>query len=376
MSILIDVRLLSRGGFSGIHEYTRQIVEHLIELDQENRYQLFYSGFNKNPLPESWLGRKNVSIIDWKMPNKLLDLGSRTNIFKIEKFIKTNLIFSPHFNILRTNLPRVITFHDLSFIHHPYFFNFRQRLWHWLQDYQKQAKEAARIIADSEFTKSDLMNAFKIPEEKITVIYPGVNPEFKKLKPEDAGLKNFREKYKLDYPFVLYLGTLEPRKNIPAIIRTFSSIKTNPEFKNLKLILAGQPGWLYSDTLKEARNSPFKKGIVFWGKVENQDRIFLYNLCRVFVYPSFFEGFGFPPLEAQGCGAPVIVSNRTSLAETMTGSALLTDPWRIDEFSEKLKSILSDNTLRDNLINQGFQNAKRFSWNQTAKKTIELFKTL
>lgn len=374
MKICIDVRLLGRGGFSGIEEYTRQMVTHLLEIDRENRYQLFYNGFNKDPLPPAWLAQDNVALIERKMPNKVFDALSRCADWpKIDRLFETDIVFSPHFNILALeNKPRVITFHDLSFIHHPYFFNRRQKFWHWLQNYQNQARQAVKIIANSEFTKYDLADILKIPEEKITVIYPGIGPQFQKLASNHPELAEFRKNKKLDFPFILFLGTLEPRKNIPLLIRAFCLLKTAGDFNGLKLIIAGRPGWLYSSILKEAQNSPSGDDIIFWGPVENSDKIFLYNLAEAFAYPSFFEGFGFPPLEAQACGCPTIVADRTSLPEILGQSALLINPWKTQSLAEALKNVLENSRLKSQLAERGLKNSKRYNWRVAAGQTLKL----
>lgn len=374
MNVLIDVRLLMSGGLSGVQEYTREIVNQLLKKS-ENRYQLFYNGVRKRPLPKEWIKRNNAAVIDWKIPNRLLDFSVRTfGRPQIDCRIKTDLVFSPHFNILKSkNTPRIITFHDLSFIHHPYFFSLKQIFWNWLQNYKAQAKEASKIIADSEFTKSDLINELEIPEEKISVVYPGINPLFRKLERSHRELRAFQTKHSINFPYLLYLGTLEPRKNIPAVIRAFSHLKNSATFRDLKLIIAGRTGWLYENILKEARASKYKSDIIFWGPVENRDRLFLYNLAETFVYPSFFEGFGFPPLEAQACGCPAVVSDRTSLPEVVADSALLINPWKIRDLKEALEEILTKESVRSKLIKTGFLNIKRFSWEKTTSQILQTF---
>ena len=156
-------------------------------------------------------------------------------------------------------------------------------------------------------------------------------------------------------------------------MRAFSALKADPNFKDLRLIIAGRPGWLYHDIIKEIRNSRTKEDIILWGRVENADRIFLYNLAEAFVYPSFFEGFGLPPLEAQACGCPVVVANRTSLPEIMGNSALLHDPWRLDELTQALGKILTDRSLRLKLVSAGYKNSQRFNWQKTTADILKLF---
>ncbi|TSC89878.1 MAG: group 1 glycosyl transferase [Parcubacteria group bacterium Gr01-1014_3] len=374
MKTLVDVRLLSRGGTSGIEEYTRNLLGAILRLDQENDYTLFYNALRKEPLnlAEPIAKYPNLKIVDWKVPNKILDFSSRTLGWPaIDKLIPADVVFSPHFNILKSaEAPRVITFHDLSFLHHPEFFSFKQRFWHWLQDYQRQAKSASKIIAVSEFTKSDLVNLLGIPDERIEVVYSGIDPGFQRLPKER--LEIFQRERDLYYQFILYLGTIEPRKNVAAIIRAFNILKKRPGYSDFRLVLAGKLGWLYQDVLREIRNSPFKKDIVLWGPVRSGERVLLYNLARAFVYPSFFEGFGFQPLEAQASGCPVVVSDRTSLPEVVGESALKVNPWNLDEIAGAIDQAVGGS--RERLIGLGLENIKRFSWEKSAQKTLDILK--
>lgn len=370
--IIIDVRLLGKGGASGIEEYTRSLLDELFQTDKSNEYLLFYNGYRKVPLPLDWQTGHNV--YDGKIPNKALDMASRLFKYpKVESFLTGDLVFSPHFNILATNLPQVVTFHDLSFVHHPDFFSLRRNFWHWLQNIENTARQARKIIAVSEFTKSDLVELFHIKPENIEVIYSGINPIFKKIDIASADLGIFRKKHDLSRPFILYLGTIEPRKNIISIIRAFDVLKKNSRYQDFELIIAGQAGWLYEETLKLAGQSKAKNDIKFLGKILPGERVLLYNLASVFVYPSFFEGFGFPPLEAQACGVPVIASNRTSLPEVLGNSAILVDPWRLTEIVDGIKTLIDKQSQREELIQAGFLNTKKFTWGKATKATSQVF---
>src|SRR3989344_6727079 len=180
--IIIDIRLLGHGRASGIEEYTKSLVGEFLRAGGGNSFRLFYNGARKVPLPQGWAGAQNARVVDSNIPNKLLDVSSRFLGFpKVETLMGGgDAVFSPHFNILATRLPRIITFHDLSFVSHPDFFARRQRLWHWFQNAREQAKAAERIIAISEYTKSDLVNLYGVRPEQISVIYSGVNGIFKK----------------------------------------------------------------------------------------------------------------------------------------------------------------------------------------------------
>lgn len=377
MNILFDARLLGRGGLSGIEEYTTQLLAHLLSADKENDYTVFYNGLRKQPLTNRIALPPHTRVVDWRFPNKLLDASSRfLRAPAIDSLIKTDLVFSPHFNtLISRHTPHIITFHDLSFIHHPDFFNLRQRFWHWLQGYRRQAGEADHLVANSFFTKNDLVTTLGIRPEKITVIYEGVNPALRRLKLPHTELSDFRQKHGLTGPYILFVGTLEPRKNIRALIRAFNLIRSR--FREpLRLVLAGRPGWLYGTILKEAVASPHKEDILFFGRVSENEKLYLYNGATAFVYPSFFEGFGLPPLEAQTCGCPVVVSDRTSLPEVVGRGALFVNPWRPVEIADALTHIFNNGKVREELVRAGFENSARFSWQEAARSTLNLFKKI
>lgn len=372
MNILIDIRLLARGGTTGIPGYTRELVNELIVNYPQHHYILFYNAFRKNPLPQSWRSASHVTIVQRSIPNRLLNLSYR--FFKRPALPKSDVIFSPHFNLLpATTTPRVITFHDLSFIHYPNFFSRQQKFWHQMQQYSEQAKTAAHLIAVSEHTRHDLTHVLGITEEKISVIYSGISGEFKPLPKNDPGLKSFATTFGLTRPYILFFGTIEARKNPIALIRAFAQLKNNPAFKDHELVLAGGTGLHISEIKEEVRRSGVAKDIRFLGRIADENRVYLYNLARAFVLPSFFEGFGFPPLEAQACGVPVVSSGRTSLGEILNGageSAIETSPWRPAELALALEKIEADSALRKRLIEAGIKNAARFTWKKAAEQTL------
>lgn len=366
MQILVDARLLSRGGNSGVEEYTRGLLNELFLQGKNHDFTLFYNGLNKVPLePQlSMSGLANVKVLDMKVPNKLFDLSSRFLSYpSIDGMVKTDLVFSPHFNILAwKDAPRVMTIPDLSFIHHPQFFSWRHRFWHWLQNIKRQAALSDKIVAVSEFTKSDIVNLLGVSSERVSVIYPGISKVFHPSSAQAAAR-----------PYILYLGTIEPRKNIGLLIRAFNILKQEARFRDWQLVIAGRLGWLFDQVLREAKISPFSADIIFRGAVTNEERVSLYNLAKVFVYPSFFEGFGFPPLEAQASGCPAIVSDRTSLPEVLGDTALHVDPWKPGDLADSIRKLSEDGALRSRLVASGIENAKRFDWTNSAEQTLKLF---
>jgi glycosyltransferase involved in cell wall biosynthesis len=373
MRLTIDLRVLGKAARSGIEEYTHELAGALLPLltARGHSVNFFYNGLRQKPLPEN-LKNSSAKIINWGIPNKLLDIANRTGI--ISRLPQTDLIWSPHFNsIPGRKIPRVITFHDLSFVHFPQFFSWKQHLWHKFQNWRSQARQAARIIAVSEFTKKDLVETAGIPADKISVVYSGINPDLAPLPKDDSRLNAWSVERRLhEKPFILYLGTLEPRKNITGLIRAFNILKSRPHFGDFELVLAGGLGWLYKGIMQEIAMSPWANSIRVLGTVSPQERVFLYNKCRCFVYPSFFEGFGFPPLEAQASGAPVVAANRASLMEILGDSALLADPWKIGDLADSIAECLENKGLRAQLIAKGRANAARFSWKEAAAKTLDI----
>lgn len=373
MRIAIDIRLLARGDATGIPGYTRDLVDHLISTPHGDTYTLFYNSLRREPLPQHWLNQPQVSATGGRIPNRLLNLSFGFLHWPHPAQLRTaDVLLSPNLDILPP-LPnsRVITFHDVSFIRYPEFFSAKALIWHRLQQYAQQARQATRIIAVSEFTKADLVSLLGLPAEKIDVVYSGINPMFNRPfslshQPTDQPTN------RLTRPYFLYLGSLEPRKNIPLLINAFTRIKTDRRFRDYQLVLAGRPGYRFNEIKAAAERSPACADIIFLGSVRNEDRPHLYAHARAFIFPSWLEGFGFPPLEAQACGTPVIAANRASLPEILGSSAILVNPWSIDELAAAIIQIETDSKMRDTIQASGRTNAARFSWESAAQQTREV----
>jgi glycosyltransferase involved in cell wall biosynthesis len=368
MRILTDVRLLGRGAHSGIPVFTREVTERLIRKS-EDTFELFYPGLRKEKLPPEWLAHPNVSVLDWRVPNKVLDASNKwLHKPDISKHTKADIIFSPHLNNLtKGSLPRVLTVHDLSFVHHPEFFSSKQRLWHYLQNWRKQIEEVEHLIAVSHYTKEDIVKTLGISPERISVAYPGISNEFRTLDPHDAQLLAFQKRHHIQTPYFLYLGALEGRKNVTQLIQAFDLLRTNPKYRGYSLILAGNPGHGAHEIAKAAQYSKSAASIRILSRIADDERVLLYNGAVAFACTSFFEGFGFPTLEAQACGTPVVASNRTSFIETLGTSAILVNPWKPSELADALMSTATDATIRARLIAEGVKNVSRFNWNDTTK---------
>lgn len=374
MTIGIDIRVLASKTRSGIEEYTENLLAYMLPLDDGVKFKLFFSSWNSKIHDYDWLYLPNVELHKFKIPNKLLFVSAHLfNAPKIDKLIGgADIFFSPHFllSALSPECKKVMTFHDLSYIRFPEFFSWQRNFWHKVEMKPKrQSRFSDKMIAVSESTKKDLIDVYDIDPAKVEIIHSGISPVIKR--PSDILLSKFKTRNDLPDEFILFLGKLEPRKNISGLIKAFNILKQNYKFNKLHLVVVGSRGWLLQDMFKQIKLSPFKDQIILKGHVKDEDRAFYYSLASVFVYPSFFEGFGFPPLEAMACGTPVVVSNSSSLPEVASRAGILIDPHSINEIALAISAILSDIKLKDGLISLGLERAGKFNWQKTAEKTLE-----
>jgi len=381
MTIGIDIRMLARGTRTGVEEYIVNLLENMLSLDKNIKFKLFYNGYKKVELDYDWLKLPNVELKQYRIPNRFLDTSLYFfNYPKIDKLLKgVDIFFSPHIFLssVSKKCKTVTTFHDLSFEKYPEFYSASKNYWHFSMNPKRQACEADKMIAVSESTKDDLVKIYGINSDKIKVIYSGVSLD-SGIWNSESGILKVRKKYNLPEKYILYLGTLEPRKNIIGLIKAFEKLKTSPgpslsggEFEKLKLVIAGSKGWLYKDIFKIVENSPAKNDIIFTGFIDDKDKAILYNQAELFVYPSFYEGFGFPPLEAMACGTPVITSNFSSLPEAVENAAITINPYNLDELYKAMKMVLNDDKLKNILIKKGLEQTKKFSWQKCARETLD-----
>jgi len=269
------------------------------------------------------------------------------------------------------NMPRVIiTVHDVSFLHHPEWFRLDRALYYRLF-LKLTLPKAARVIAVSRCTANDLVEHVGLAYERIDVVHEGVSEAFKPL--DDAAKAAVRAKYDLPLSFFLFVGTLEPRKNLPRLIEAYAHIAGECE---PDLVLAGRPGWKTEPIYRAAAASPQAHRIRLPGAVERRDLPALMSAARALVWPSLFEGFGLPLLEAMACGTPVLASDRSSMPEVAGNAALLVDPENADAIAEGIRRLANDEALHASLRQKGFERAAQFTWARTAAATIESYRSL
>lgn len=382
MKIGIDARCLIRGRRTGVEEYTLNIIRHLFEIDKKNEYVLFLNSFRESETSMIWIEKySNVTIKRFRFPNKLLNFCfwyfGWPKIDKmldgIDVFFMPNIIF---FGLSR-KIKLIVTIHDLSFERYPEHFSLKKRLWHIFINPKKICQKADKIIAVSESSKNDLVSIYDIDPEKIAVIYNGLSKKIRIIDRNNEKLIQTKEKYQLPYKFILYFGTIEPRKNVISALKAFEKFKEfcqkeNNELSKYKLVIAGSDGWSNRELYSSIKNSRWKDEIMVINNITEEDKEYLFNLASVFVYPSHFEGFGFPPLEAMASGVPVIASNNSSIVEIIGKAGILIDPGKPNEIFLALKEILSNRDLREKLSQEGVKKAGKFDWENNVQQLLKL----
>ena len=380
MNIVIDIRSLMHEQRTGVGEYTYELLNALFSLNnsKENQYFLFYNSYKNVSINIPQWKQNNVHYIITKWPNKLLNLLLYIRILKLDKLVikkyfkikqnkfKIDIWFSPnlHFINLSKKIKYFLTIHDLSFEFLPNCFSKKRQWWHKFLKPKKQCQKADLILTPSENTKQDVIEIYNIKATKVKVLCPGLAEIF--VKQVINNHLEVKEKYNLPDKYILYLGTLEPRKNVEAVVEAFK-INYESGLKDYKLIIAGAKGWKYEKILQKIKET---KKVKYIDYVSVKDKIALYQMSSLFIYPSLYEGFGFPVLEAMSQGIPVITSNRSSLPEVAGASAYLVNPNNVAEIVQGIKLILSDKKLYSRLVLKGKEQVKEFLWQKTAEEFL------
>jgi len=268
---------------------------------------------------------------------------------------------------LAASIPFVVTIHDLSFRRFPHLFRPANRL--YLSSITRaSARRARRVIAVSAHAAEETVRLLGVEREKVDVVYHGVAPRFRPLPPEKV--EAFRARRRLPERFILFLGTLEPRKNLVRLVEAFARLRE----PDLRLVLAGGRGWYYEEVFACVERLGLRERVVFPGYVPGEELPLWYNAAAVFAFPSLYEGFGMPVVEAQACGTPVLTSDRSALPEAAGDGALLVDPYDAEGIAEGLHRLLTDGDLREALRRRGLAHAARFTWQKTAAETVSVYR--
>ncbi|MEK6813475.1 MAG: glycosyltransferase family 1 protein [Nitrospirota bacterium] len=371
MHIAIDVRTINPT-HSGVGFYVSNLLGSLREIDKENRYSYVC---NQAQCRGQLLPGKSVDLIRtpfshenhlfgdfWEhavLPYRLRKAGA--DIFHGPAFLIP--FRSPTF---RT----VVTVHDLVVFLHPETVPRRYSLYmKWLV--RMAVRRADRIIAVSECTRLDLMNILGVDSSRIVVIPEAAGPEFGPPGPERV--ESVLNRYNINGRYLLHVGNLEPKKNLPRVIRAFDRVKRMPGGADLSLVIAGKKGWLYDEIFRTA-NAVSANAIRFLGYVPRDEMAAIYAGASCFVFPSIYEGFGLPVLEAMACGTPVVTSNISSMPEVAGRAAVLVDPYDEESIASGILAVVSDPSLQSTLRREGILRSRTFSWDRAARETLALYR--
>lgn len=365
MLIGIDASRATNARRTGTENYSLHLIRELLALGGGHRFRLY---FNQAPPPGLFLGDAESRVMPsprlWTHLRLSWEMRSRP----------PDLLFVPSHVLPLVHPHRsVVTVHDLGYHYYPQAHTLSQNLYlRWSTRYN--ARAATTVLADSEATRADLLHYYRIPEGKIIVVYPGRDETLAPVADLEA-LAAVRARYSLADPYLLYVGTLHPRKNLVRLVQAFAALlRSGPESipSDLQLVLAGQKGWLYEEIFAQVRKLGLTGRVVLTGYVPDADLAALLSGALAFVFPSLYEGFGLPVLEAMACGTPVVCSGVSSLPEVAGDAALLVDPLDVEALAEALGRIATDDELRASLVGRGFGQVRRFSWRRCAEQTLQV----
>ena len=362
MKIAIDAHAIGRH-LTGNEVYARSLLEGLAAVDRQSEYLAYVSVPGVERLIPSRFSLKHVS------NNPFVRLG-----FDMPRRLrkdKPDVIHVQFTGPLICGVPQVVSVHDVSFLEHPEYFTW-PRCVQLRLTVSRTVQRAARVLTGSEFARQSILRAYPVNPDRVVTIPIASNPIFRH-QPRDRAICQTRERLNIDGPFILTVGDLQPRKNHIGLIQAFEGlVGTYPQIRH-KLVLAGKDTWFAPHVHEAAKNSRLSDRILFTGFVEDEDLLQLYNACDCFVFPSFYEGFGIPILEAMACGRAVACANTCSMPEVADGAGILFDPHSKREIARALADILLDSELRARLERLGTQRAHLFSWNRTAQRTLEVY---
>ena len=367
MRIALDGIPLSEA-LTGVGHYTFELAQHLACSSGDEIFVVsprrFVSSIasETSPTPNLHLTRGSKSPLNrfwWSM-----GLPRYVRKHKIEVFHGTNFEVP-----LTGNCPSVITIHDLSMVLHPQTHE-RRRVGRARKRLPMMSRAATMVITPTEVVREEVHKHLQIPLDRIVAIPEAARSAFRRQDPTETEI--VRKRLKITQPFVLYVGTLEPRKNLLNLVRAFEQVLSECDF-SLQLVIAGRKGWMVDDLFRHVKRSAAAEQIIFTGYLSDDDLCALYSSCALFVYVSLYEGFGLPPLEAMACGAPVIASRIPSLSETVRDAALLVAPNDVQELAHNIRSLLQNKDLRTQLARKGLQRSSELTWARTAQLTRAVY---
>lgn len=305
---------------------------------------------------------------------------------------RPDVFFSPtHYAPRFSPIPIVISIMDLSYIYFPELFK-KSDLYQLRNWTAYSVRNAKKVLTISKASKNDIIKQYQVPEDRVAVTYPGIKKE-SRIMNQESGINRIRKRYGIEGNFILFVGTLQPRKNISRLIEAFAKIRMDPndyskltrmkknsdafgqrirKDSDLQLVIVGKKGWLYEEILEAPKKFGIEDKVGFLDFVPDEDLPLLYQNAICFVLPSLYEGFGLPVLEAMKHGCPVITSNVSSLPEAGGDAAVYVDPNDTEDIAKKIKKVINDGKLRREMVEKGYEQVKKFSWEKTANETLEV----
>ena len=355
----------------GAGVYIFQLLCALAVVDKNNFYYIFISPENIETLE---INQSNFNFIPVSLQNRIARIAWEQTALPLQIInLKIDVLHSPHYTTpIIKNCKSVVTFHDMTFYLFPEMHE-KAKVILFKNMIQYSSLAANKIISVSQSTSTDMMKILDIDPTKICTVLSAANPKY--FVQDTDHIEQVCSKYSLEQKqYLLFVGALEPRKNIPLLIEAYS--KLVEEFPNIPLVIVGKKGWMYQSIFELVESLNISDEVRFLGYVDEDDLVALYNGAKVFVYPSTYEGFGFPVLEAMQCGTPVITSNTSSLPELAGDSALLIDPNNVDDLLNKMRNLLVNDSLAMELSVKGLARASLFTWQNTAMQTLNVYQSL
>jgi glycosyltransferase involved in cell wall biosynthesis len=353
---------------AGVSHYIEQVLHHLGHIDHTNQYSIYTTrgmGAANLGLPANFC----------VYPSRLPTINPRVRI-PWEQMIAPLILrrsgadlFHGTLNVapFASPVPTVITIHDLAFIRFPHTFRSHNRTYLDVAT-RTSARNAACILAVSEHTKREVTGLLGVPPERVIVTHDAARAHFRP--PDPNTLAQFRLRHNLPDQFILYVGTVEPRKNLTTLLDAYSQVARATD---TPLLVGGGKGWLYGPVFERLEAHGLRSHVHFVGYLDEEELPLWYAAATLFVFPSIYEGFGMPPLEAMSCGTPVVTSNTSSLPEVVGNAGLTVDPTNADALADAMLQVLHDESLRADLRERGLQRARLFSWHTTAERTLAAY---
>jgi glycosyltransferase involved in cell wall biosynthesis len=367
MRVAIDARKLHD---FGIGTYIRNLLRHLARIDHDTEYVLLCGEADLGVAAQ--LGPNFRSVLE---PSPNYSIREQIHVPWVLRRERPDVYHAPHYVLpAAINCNSVVTIHDCIHLMFPQYLPNRMAYAYARAQMWTAAHRSDCILTVSDASKRDILHLFNIPPEKIVVVYNAIDAHFSVMPQPDA-VSRVRERYQLDHRFVLYVGNIKPHKNLVRLIEAFSELRSG-DLEDLKLLIIGDEISKLPALRHAVHRHKLHKHVRFLGYVPDDQLAVLYRLAAVFVFPSLYEGFGLPPLEAMASGTPVVVSNVSSLPEVVGDAAALVDPHDIDSIVDGLRSVLTNPARAEEMRRKGLERAREFSWERSVAHTLEVYKRI